>query len=132
MGLLDQLAGQFLGGNSAGGDNPLLQMAAHLLQNHEGGLAGVIAQLNQGGLAEQVKSWIGSGANLPVSADQLSSALGPDTLAKLAGTFGVAPEQVAGQLAQSLPHLVDHLSPDGSLEGGEALLAKGLGSLFGS
>lgn len=132
MGLLDQLAGQFLGGSAEGGANPLLQMAMQLLQNHEGGLGGLLAQLNQAGLAEQVQSWVGTGSNLPVSGDQLAAALGPDTLGKLAGTLGLNAGEVSNQLAQGLPQLVDSLTPNGSLEGSSDLLSQGLGALFRS
>ncbi|MCX9158169.1 YidB family protein [Niveibacterium sp. 24ML] len=132
MGLLDQLAGQFLGGGAEGGSSPLLQMAMQLLQNHEGGLGGLLAQLNQAGLADQVKSWVGTGSNLPVSGDQLAAALGPDTLGKLAGALGLDPGAVSEQLAQGLPQLVDKLTPNGSLDGSGDLLAQGLSALFRS
>ncbi|WP_374511897.1 YidB family protein [Niveibacterium sp.] len=129
MGLLDQLAGELLGGS--GGASPVLQIAQQLLQHHEGGLAGLLAQLNQGGLAEQVQSWVGTGANLPVSADQLSAALGPDLLGKLSAALGVDASTVSNHLAEGLPQLVDKLTPSGSLEGHGDLLAQGLGALFG-
>ncbi len=129
MRLLDQLAGELLGGS--GGTSPVLQIAQQLLQNHEGGLAGLLAQLNQSGLAEQVQSWVGTGANLPVSADQLSAALGPDLLGKLSTALGVDAGTVSNHLAEGLPQLVDKLTPGGSLEGHGDLLAQGLGALFG-
>ncbi|WP_374604708.1 YidB family protein [Niveibacterium sp.] len=129
MGLLDQLAGELLGGS--GGASPVLQIAQQLLQSHEGGLADLLAQLNQGGLADQVKSWVGTGANLPVSADQLSTALGPAVIDKLAAALGMDAGTVTNQLAQGLPQLVDTLTPGGSVEGASDLLSQGLGSLFG-
>ncbi|QSI77829.1 YidB family protein [Niveibacterium microcysteis] len=129
MGLLDQLAGELLGGSD--GASPVLQIAQQLLQSHEGGLAGLLAQLNQGGLADQVKSWVGTGANLPVSADQLSAALGPAVIGKLAAALGMDAGTVTNQLAQGLPQLVDTLTPGGSVEGASDLLSQGLGSLFG-
>lgn len=129
MGLLDQLAGELLGGS--GGASPVLQIAQQLLQSHEGGLADLLAQLNQDGLADQVKSWVGTGANLPVSADQLSTALGPAVIDKLAAALGMDAGTVTNQLAQGLPQLVDTLTPGGSVEGASDLLSQGLGSLFG-
>ncbi len=129
MGLLDQLAGELLGGS--GDASPVLQIAQQLLQGHEGGLAGLLAQLNQGGLADQVKSWVGTGANLPVSADQLSAALGPAVIGKLAAALGMDAGTVTNQLAQGLPQLVDTLTPGGSVESASDLLSQGLGSLFG-
>lgn len=60
-----------------------------------------------------LNSWIGSGANQPISADQLSGALGADVLAKVAGPLGLDASQLSGQLAQVLPGLVDQLTPNG-------------------
>jgi uncharacterized protein YidB (DUF937 family) len=56
------------------------------------------------------------------SGDQLASALGPDTLDKLAGQVGLDGPQLSDQLAQMLPGLVDKLTPHGTAPAG------GLGS----
>lgn len=80
MGLLDQLAGQVLGslagGAQGGGQSPLIQLVLNLIQNSEGGLGGLLSKFNQAGLGDQVASWVGTGQNLPVSADQLGQVLG--------------------------------------------------------
>ena len=34
----------------------------------QGGLSAIVAKLEQAGLGEQVKSWIGNGQNLPITA----------------------------------------------------------------
>jgi len=80
-----------------------------------GGLGGLLAALQSGGLADQVKSWVGTGANAPVSADQVKSALGQDKLAELAQAAGVSHDEAAGHLANLLPQLVDHLTPNGAV-----------------
>jgi uncharacterized protein YidB (DUF937 family) len=83
------------------------------------GLAGI---LHQGGLGEAVQSWIGNGANQPVSAEQLGQALQNGGLGSVvqeaAGKLGVDPGQLIGQLSQVLPHAVDHLTPDGQASAG--------------
>src|SRR6516165_2462502 len=38
-----------------------------------GGLGGLLNKLQQGGLGDQTKSWVGSGQNQPVSPNQLGS-----------------------------------------------------------
>jgi uncharacterized protein YidB (DUF937 family) len=63
-----------------------------LAKTNLGDLQGLVAQLQQGGLGNQVQSWLGNGANLPVSPDQLRAALGSDQVSELAQHFGVSPD----------------------------------------
>ena len=135
MGLLDQLAGQLLGGSNASGGaaggNELLQLALQLLQNHPGGMGGLLQQLSSSGLGDQVQSWIGAGANQAVSGDQITSALGPDMIGALAAKLGIDPAVAAHGLADVLPQVVDKATPNGSLEGSDNMLQEGLSSLGG-
>ena len=80
-----------------------------------GGLSAIVAKLEQSGLGDQVKSWIGSGQNLPITAEQLQQVLGSDTVKQLAARFGIPVDQLAKVLAQQLPTAVDHASPNGKL-----------------
>jgi uncharacterized protein YidB (DUF937 family) len=95
------------GGDLLGGLQALLGKA--------GGLQGLLAQLEKSGLDDQVKSWIGTGANKQVSAQQIQDALGDDELAAVADKAGVSKEEAASGIADKLPELVDKLSPDGKL-----------------
>jgi uncharacterized protein YidB (DUF937 family) len=81
----------------------------------QGGLSAIVAKLEQGGLGAQVKSWIGNGQNLPITAEQLQAALGSDTVKQLAARFNVPIDQLSKVLAEQLPKAVDHASPDGKL-----------------
>jgi uncharacterized protein YidB (DUF937 family) len=138
MGLLDQLAGQVLGslggGQGQGGQNiqgMLLQAVISAVQNQPGGLGGLLERLTQGGLGGHVASWVGSGENQPVSADQLGSAMGGQ-LGDLAAQLGLPQDQVAGHLAQMLPQIVNHLTPNGQVPApGEDVLSEGLSALSG-
>jgi len=67
------------------------------------------------GLPHLLESWIGSGKNLPISADQLASVLGPDCTEQLAHLAGAAPGQLLAQLSTALPQLIDGLTPQGKL-----------------
>lgn len=126
MGLLDSLIGAATGQGNQGGDGAALVGA--LLQQLGGaqGLSGLVQRFSEGGLAELVQSWVGSGQNLPVSAAQIEQALGSGPLAELAQQFGVQPGQIAAQLAQQLPNAVDQLTPQGQLPD-----AAGLDDLLG-
>jgi uncharacterized protein YidB (DUF937 family) len=145
MGLLDGLIGQVIGkamgggapaaGGQAGGTgNPMLDLVMGMMTNPQsGGLQGLLGNLSQAGLGDAVKSWVGTGANIPVSGDQIQSALGSDQIAAIAQKFGLNPQDVAGQLAQILPQAVDRVTPNGQvpdgagLEQGIAMLRKIMG-----
>jgi uncharacterized protein YidB (DUF937 family) len=93
---------------------------AQVLGNTDlGSVGGLLQQLQKSGLGPQVNSWLGNGANLPVSVDQLRAALGDEHVRQLAASFGipiVPIDQLLGQLSQHLPAAVDHMSPSGTLE----------------
>src|SRR6266702_1552849 len=80
-----------------------------------GGLSAIVAKLQQAGFADQVKSWIGNGQNLPITAEQLQQVLGSDTVRQLAAKFNIPVDELAKVLAQQLPTAVDHASPNGKL-----------------
>ena len=90
----------------------------------QGGLKNVVAQFEQNGLGEQVKSWVGTGYNLPISVDQITKVLGGagagGMLASLASKFGVSPETLNAQLAEHLPQVVDQMTPNGKVEDEQA------------
>ncbi len=131
MGLFDQVAGQVLGGLAgAEGQSPISQLIQNLLQA-KGGIGGLIASLQEGGLASQVASWLGGGENLAVSGEQIRAALGSDLLATLAGQVGMGADEAGDGIAAHLPALVDKLSPAGELQLDDPLLQQGLSMLGG-
>jgi uncharacterized protein YidB (DUF937 family) len=113
MGLFDGL-GSVLGDVLSGKPVNLAAIAEQVFAN-AGGLNGIVDQLQQAGLGEQVASWIGTGSNLPVSADQIKAALSSSQLASLASSFGVDINNLPQLLAEHLPKAVDQASPDGVL-----------------
>lgn len=127
MGLLDQIAGA-LGGHMGGGSgqNQMMQLVMQLLQNHPGGLQGLIEQFTRAGLGSQAASWVGTGQNLPISAEDLMKVFGggggqlQDMLSKL----GMQQNEAMGGLAQVLPGVVDRLTPNGSVQ--DDMVAQGL------
>lgn len=81
----------------------------------QGGLSTIVAKLQQAGLGEQVKSWIGNGQNLPITAEQLQQVLGSDVVRQLAARYNIPVDQISQILAEQLPKAVDQASPDGKL-----------------
>jgi uncharacterized protein YidB (DUF937 family) len=141
MGLFDSVLGSVLQSQQGGGQGGLAGVLGGLLQGQggaqqgggmgnlavflpvvvsllanngqNGGLGGLMDKFNQAGLGPVLSSWIGSGQNAPISGEQLGNVLGGDTLTELAGKLGMSPGDAAGQLAQVLPGLIDHLTPHG-------------------
>lgn len=135
MGLLDSIlgaAGTALSGQGAGSSaSPdLLQAVLGLLSNDApgGGLPALVQRFEQGGLGGLISSWISTGQNLPISAEQLQSVLGSDTVQGLAAKLGLPEGELTQQLSQILPQVVDRLTPQGQVpQGGLG----GLGDLLG-
>ncbi len=139
MGLFDNLAGQALGalgGQPQSGQSGLLDGLMGLLNNPQvGGLQGLLQKFQSAGLGEQVSSWIGTGNNLPISAEHIQQVLGGGHLEQLAQQAGMDHGQAALGLSQLIPQMVDHLTPNGQMPESGDLLSGSLnllkGKLFG-
>ncbi|WP_174509508.1 YidB family protein [Klebsiella oxytoca] len=131
MGLLDQIGGM-LGGQA--GKAEQLQAIMSWIQQ-QGGIQGVLEKLRSGGLGEIVESWIGQQNNLPVSSDQVSSALGSSALQDLSDKLGIDPQTASSVISEYLPKIVDGLSSNGEEPAQQDLLSEGMnllkGKLFG-
>ena len=137
MGLLDGLLNSVMGGNAGAGlggstgaqQSPMMMMALQLLQQN-GGIQGLLAKFQQAGYADQVQSWISTGQNMPISADALAKVLGHGQLGNVAQGVGVDSSEAAGGLAAMLPHVIDQLTPQGSIPHDDGdLVAKALALL---
>ena len=80
-----------------------------------GGLGGLLNKLEQNGLGNQTKSWVGTGQNQPVSPGQLGQALGPNIIKTLSQMTGVSEDQLTKQLSQGIPVIVNWMTPNGRL-----------------
>ncbi len=117
MGLFDSIKQDVSGkiGNLAGGE-----LASHLFSmfgggNQSSGLSNIVNRFQDKGFGDIVSSWVGKGANKPISGEQVERVLGSDKLQEIAQKFGVSKDQVRDQLAQHLPEAVDRATPEGEL-----------------
>jgi len=131
MGLLDSVIGALGQGGSGGGQGDVLSAVLGFLNNQPGGLPGLVARFQQGGLGDVVGSWISTGQNLPISPEQLHNVLGGDAVAGLAQQLGLSHGDAAGQLSQLLPQVVDKLTPNGQLPSGDLGSLGDIGGLLG-
>ena len=107
MGFLDGLIGGAIGAE-------MVTVVNGLIEKH-GGVQGLVKQFEQQGLGATVRSWVGTGANEPISPDQVHQALGMDTIKDLATKFGLSSDELAKKLSSVLPQAVDHLTPGGTV-----------------
>lgn len=116
MGLFDDISGALKGLVGQGDDASVPSMiSAALGKTDLGSLQGVVSKLQAGGLGDQVKSWLGDGSNLPVTADQIRAALGDEHVQQIAHQFGLPIDGALKLLSEHLPTAVDNASPGGSL-----------------
>ncbi len=130
MGLLDSLMGSIKGGGKKT-DNQMVDIVTQMLGNPEiGGIQGLVKSFQEGGLGEQVMSWISKGKNLPISADQIMKVLSRDRITDIAKKLNISEKSAAAKLKSILPDVIDRLTPDGDVPDGD-MLSKGIDMLKG-
>jgi uncharacterized protein YidB (DUF937 family) len=107
MGLFDGLLGGIVGAG-------MVSVVSDILERH-GGVQGVVGQFEKNGLGATVQSWVGTGANQPISPDEVQQALGPDLLQQLSANSGMSVQDLAQKLSHVLPRAVDKLTPNGAI-----------------
>ena len=115
MGIFDEvqkIGGSLLGEQHAGA---LSAITDYINSPQVGGLSGLQKMFQEKGLGGIVGSWIGTGQNLPISADQLNSVLHCDALNQVASKFGIDPNMLQSAMTQILPHVVDQMTPNGQI-----------------
>ncbi len=118
-----QAAGNLAGGLTSGMSPEHAQLVNSVLEmltsNQSGGLSGLLQGFHDKGLGDIASSWVGTGQNLPISAEQIEAALGTGQVQQLAAKAGITPDVAKAKLAEILPTVVDKLTPDGKVpEGG--------------
>ena len=142
---LDDLLGGLLGGSggaggalggllggSKGGASPLtalLPVVTGMLAG--GGLGKIMSGLQAAGLEDKAKSWVAKGENHPLSADEVKRVVPAEKIAEVAQKAGVSHDDAAGLIAQALPAVVDHVTPDGHVPDAAAV-DQSLGKLEGA
>ena len=87
------------------------------------------SEFAQSGFDQQAQSWVSNGQNLPISAEQITQVLGSGKLQDIAKQLGIDHADAAGGLADLLPQVVNHLTPNGAVQ--DDLVQQGLSLLKG-
>jgi len=78
-----------------------------------GGLNDLLKQFQQAGQGNAVNSWVGSGPNKTISADDLAKVLDSDQIKTLMAHAGLSRDEVLNALSEHLPGLVNEMTPNG-------------------
>jgi uncharacterized protein YidB (DUF937 family) len=97
-----------------------------MLVNTKGGLNGLIDKFTQNGLGNTISSWIGTGENKTITAEQIRQVFGNDKIKELADKTGLSVDDTSIKVSEMLPGMLDKLTPEGKVPEGN-LFSKGLG-----
>ncbi len=130
MGLLDALT------SIAGGASPehhgVADALSQVMQEHPGGMDGILNLLKQNGLGDQVQSWVSPGENKAISPDQVQQGLGQSMMENIAQRAGISPAMASGVIATVLPLVVSHFAGNSGQPTQQGGLAGLAGKIFGS
>ena len=111
-GILGGLVGKLAG--NKGAESALIKLAPMLIgMLAGGGLTKILGQFKAAGLGGHADSWVGTGPNQSISADDVKKVLSSDQITEIAGKLGVSTDDAATALAHALPEAVNHVTPDG-------------------
>jgi uncharacterized protein YidB (DUF937 family) len=129
MGILDDLENKAANRMLGGSTNPLASGLLQMINNQPGGLPGLLQSFHDKGLGNLASSWVATGQNLPITAEQIQHVLGSEQVKQMAAKVGISPDAAGTSLAQLLPTLIDKLTPNGQMPQHSSLLETGMSLL---
>ncbi|MDP2852985.1 MAG: YidB family protein [Smithellaceae bacterium] len=122
MGFMDAVKGFFKSDDTESSTKLIIIVANMIADPKSGGVKGLVKLFQDNGSGEQVKSWVSTEANLPISAEQIKKVFGRGQLVQdIASALGVSEDEAAGKLAAMLPDVIDKLTMYGQIPEGELL-----------
>ncbi len=117
-------------GAGSAGNSTAMSALSGLMGDSKGGtgLGDIVSKMQGGDMASIASSWLGSGSNSPINADQLRGLFGKDKISQFASQLGTDEDSALSGLC-----MIDQGSPDGSLLdllGGVGGLAKMAGKFL--
>jgi uncharacterized protein YidB (DUF937 family) len=100
---LGDILGQVLGGGAGAGSG----------NGDLGGLGGLLEKLNQGGYSQHTQSWVGTGQNMSLPANAIRDVFGQHGVTAIAKHAGLSEDETSAGLAQLLPEIINHVTPQG-------------------
>ncbi|MBM9545881.1 DUF937 domain-containing protein [Leptospira sp. 201903074] len=100
-------------------NNPQVVSGIQKIVEENGGVSGIVQKFKDKGFADAASSWIGTGENVNIGANDVMKVLGNESIQELAKKVGLDSEATAGLIGNLLPVVIDNLSPDGKEPGGD-------------
>ena len=121
MGLIDGALGMLLG---RGGGPAKKVLGAVIGMVGAGGINKVLSAFKDKGMGDQADSWVSTGDNQAVTADQVRQALSEEQLQAVAAEAGIGVDEAAEYVATALPEVVNQVTPEGSVPSDDQLQAQ--------
>lgn len=107
----------------------LLPLAMQWVQRN-GGLGAVLNRVQQKGYTRQASSWVSTGPNQSLNAEEIDDVVGAEELSRMSQQLGMPREDVAQGFAEIFPAMVDELTPEGQVTpDADSKLGQGLSQL---
>ena len=107
----------------------LLPLAMQWVQRN-GGVGALLQRFQQKGYSQQAASWVSTGPNEELAPQAVHDVVGMDELSRLSQQLGVSHEEVSAGMAQILPEVVNHLTPEGNVpDNSDDMLSRGMSML---
>ena len=118
MNLMNLVLEQAVKSLSNGPQGGVVQAILTVVQNNGGaqGVATLVQNFEKNGLGQIAQSWLSTGQNMPVTAEQVQQGLGDAQVQQIAQAANIPQSEAASQLATILPQIIDKLSPNGQLD----------------
>ena len=102
---------------------------ANLIGDDNGGidLGSLVSNFSSNGLGDVVTSWLDSGENSPISADQITDLFSSDKISEFASSLGLSEDSAKSAIADALPNLIDSATT-----GEESIVSQMLDSVGGA
>jgi uncharacterized protein YidB (DUF937 family) len=115
MGLLDNIE-SMAGGASSTDHASVASELMNTVQQHPGGLSGILHNFQQNGMSDHVNSWQQPNQpNQPITPDQAQQGLGSGVIDSIAKRTGLSPTMVKGAAAVILPMMIAHFAQNGGV-----------------
>ena len=116
MGLLDNIKAMAGGASSSGDQASVATELMNAVQQHPGGLSGILQNFQQNGMGDHVNSWQQPDqTNQPITPDQAQQGLGSGVIDSIAQRTGLSPTMVKGAAAVIIPMMVAHFAENGGV-----------------
>ena len=118
MNLATKLLTQKLGDSGSANTDVVQSVLGNLLGGSGGhgiDLGAIVENLQQEGMGDIAKSWLGDGDNAQISQSQVESMLGSVNIQEAASKLGTDQNDLLAGLQKMLPQMVDKSSSGGSL-----------------